>query len=222
MWLITAAACLVLIGASSSAHARYDGPDKRLPDMILAELEVTDDSLAACRLKDGPPIEATQCAGWQRTLADTRSRIAAAEAKSEARDRAQAEAQAALEAEQQAKRTRPLSDIECFKSPACRESNEARGAEAQRRRDEEHRRDLAAQAAEEAAQARQDAVLKKACGKDYMTPRIGMPIKRALQCLGQFRMSGQVNRKDGVLTTYVNDDAMLQAIDGKLVGWVEY
>lgn len=210
----TVIAFAALLGIISNiAHARYDGPDKRLPDMILAELEVTDESLAACLLKDGRPIEVPQCARWQKSLAEVRTEIVEAEAKSEAQGRALAEAQAALAAEQQAKSERLAA--------------QNRAIAAQRAIDaEKHKAEMAAQsarfAADDAAQARRDAALRKACGKDYMAPRIGMPIKRALQCLGEFRVSGQVNRKDGVLTTYVNDDAMLQAIDGKLVGWVEY
>jgi hypothetical protein len=115
-----------------------------------------------------------------------------------------------------------LSDIECFRSPECRAASEARPAEKQLQREAEQKAQNEAYDKAEAAQELRQVANRKACGKDYMAPRIGMPIKRALQCLGEFRMTGQVNRKDGILTTYTNDDAMLQAIDGKLVSWVEY
>lgn len=114
-----------------------------------------------------------------------------------------------------------LSEVECFKSPECRASAEDRAAEKQLQREAEQKAQNEAYDKAEAAQALRQAATRKACGKDYMAPRIGMPIKRALQCLGEFRMISQVNRKDGILSTYVNEDAMLQAIDGKLVSWVE-
>ncbi|MEY2690365.1 MAG: hypothetical protein RL375_4565 [Pseudomonadota bacterium] len=150
-------------------------------------------------------------------------------------DQRQAEQQRqanADEREAQAERTRRAVE-------AARVEDEARKA-GQAKREEEQRKAIAAKAeaekagrlaedarwaaesaAAEAEDARRQAALRKACGKDYMAPRIGMPIKRALQCLGEFRMISQVSRQDGILSTYVNEDAMLQAIDGKLVSWIE-
>jgi len=114
-----------------------------------------------------------------------------------------------------------LSDIECFKSPTCRAEKEAVAQAQAEARERDHKAALARQAQQEADEERAEAALKKACGKDYMAPRIGMPIKRALQCLGGFALVRQVNRKDGVLSTYESNDgeAWLHELGGRVVAW---
>lgn len=230
-WIAVAATLLV----SLAAHAQPSGPDKRLPQMILDELDVTDASLADCRYRNGSRIDADQCKRWQDKLAQVRAEIAAADRQIET-DRREADLQRQANADQRAaqaeQRQRAVEAAraedearrrsQAEKEAAWHKELAARAAAETERRRAEDARWAAETAAAEAADARRVAALRKACGKDYMTPRIGMPIERALQCLGKFRRTGQVNRKDGVLTTYTNGSAMLQEIDGKLVSWVEY
>lgn len=79
--------------------------------------------------------------------------------------------------------------------------------------------DRAERKAEAQARSKTVAERKAACGADYLTPRIGMPIDRALQCVGAFRLQGQINRADGVLSTYLGARRYLHVMDGRVVAW---
>jgi len=71
-------------------------------------------------------------------------------------------------------------------------------------------------------QREQDAVraaAQKACGADFGVPRVGMTLDRAKQCLGHARLTGQVNRKDGVASLYTNDRVQLIVMENKVVAW---
>jgi len=71
------------------------------------------------------------------------------------------------------------------------------------------------QASDEALRAK----ARKECGEDFGMPRVGMTLQRARQCLGYARLVGQVNRKDGVASVYVNGRVQLIVMDGKVVAW---
>lgn len=86
--------------------------------------------------------------------------------------------------------------------------NEAAIARTKERLDQVEREDAAREAA-----------ARKACGQDYMTPRVGMPLKRAQLCLGELDLQGQVNRKDGVLSTYYGAGFYVHEMDGRVVSW---
>lgn len=63
---------------------------------------------------------------------------------------------------------------------------------------------------------------KKLCGDDYLTPKIGMSIERAQKCVGNFRLTSQLNRADGVVSTYSAVRTYLHVIDGRIVSWGRY
>lgn len=79
----------------------------------------------------------------------------------------------------------------------------------------------AAQLREKAAQSKENAIKDK-CGVDYKTPQIGMKISRANECVGKFRLSAQINRADGVVSTYEGNGMYLHVMDGHIVSWGKY
>ncbi|EGI75896.1 hypothetical protein [Hylemonella gracilis] len=81
---------------------------------------------------------------------------------------------------------------------------------------EQRRQELQAQrlANEKETDARQ-----KECGGDYGTPRVGMSLERAKYCVGDLRLKGQVNRSDGVVSTYWAGKVYLHVMNGKVVSW---
>lgn len=164
--------------------------------------------LQHCRYQTGIEMEAGVCDALRRTRADDDAREALEAASRQSanadwerdtqqRDDAkrQAQAQAA-----QVRADRQASELGAMRGRAARE-DAAERVEAQR--------DSAAKAA---AQAR--------CGADYKAPRIGMPIARAQECVAPMRVTGQVNRADGVLTTYRSGSgAFFHTMNGLIVAW---
>lgn len=62
---------------------------------------------------------------------------------------------------------------------------------------------------------------KTKCGADYKRPAIGMPIERVRQCVAEsIRVTGQLNRADGVVTTYTSNNGwFFQVMNGRIVAW---
>jgi hypothetical protein len=72
----------------------------------------------------------------------------------------------------------------------------------------------------EAAKASKATAAKKAaCGADYMRVRIGMDVARVQQCVTSMRVTGQIQRADGVLTTYAGGGAFFHVMNGRIVAW---
>jgi hypothetical protein len=63
---------------------------------------------------------------------------------------------------------------------------------------------------------------KVACGDDYGTPRIGMSLERAQQCVGKFTLVSQLNKADGIVSTYEAGSMYLHVMDKKIVAWGRY
>lgn len=86
-------------------------------------------------------------------------------------------------------------------------------------------------AAEREAQDRADAarirknaaaesIQRAKCGGDYKTPRIGMTMDRVRECVStSFKLIGQTNTEQGIVTTYRAPGGYLHVIDGKVVQW---
>lgn len=114
-----------------------------------------------------------------------------------------------------------LSAADCARYPQCvsyRDAQAKREAEAAllRRADEEWKREER----EEAARNKAEAVRRAACGGDYKAPRVGMSIERVRQCVAPLKVAGQINRKDGVVTTFVTSSgAYFHAMDGLVIAW---
>ncbi|WP_200227843.1 hypothetical protein [Rubrivivax gelatinosus] len=180
--------------------------------VALLSLGSTVEALAApnletCTFSNGRPIDRIECEAMRRYSAAEEEKKArdaewlrglnmAAEAERADRDRKRQEDQARWTAERQAREAETAAEV-------------ARQEAA----------DRAERAAEARAQAKAVAAKRAACGADYLAPRIGMPIDRALQCVGAFRLQGQINRADGVLSTYLGARRYLHVMDGRVVAW---
>lgn len=64
-----------------------------------------------------------------------------------------------------------------------------------------------------------EAAAKANCGDDFKSPRVGMTIQRAKQCVGRFKMVAQINRADGVVTTYRGNAGTLHVMQGVVIAW---
>lgn len=101
---------------------------------------------------------------------------------------------------------------------------------------EKRRKEAAYQARYEASQRENEARLAKLekerqeriaaakakrekCGADYLKPRIGMAIERAKECVAPLRLDSQINRADGVLSTYTARGVYVHVMDGVIVSW---
>jgi multidrug efflux pump subunit AcrA (membrane-fusion protein) len=75
---------------------------------------------------------------------------------------------------------------------------------------------------ERAAKKKRDvdvAELKARCGSDYKTPSIGMSIGRVQECVGPVKLSGQVNRPDGVASVYTYGPLWVNVMAGRVIAW---
>lgn len=124
------------------------------------------------------------------------------------------------------KANRGLSDIDCFQSPECRMQKEAA---ARVRREREEQTKVAEQEEIERAEAARvkqaetsKASGKAKCGDDYKNPHIGMPIDRVRACVTAVKMTAQLSRADGVVTTYEGGGAYFHIMDGRVVSWGKY
>lgn len=77
-----------------------------------------------------------------------------------------------------------------------------------------------AQAASDEREARrQDQVRRKVCGTDYANPQVGMHMARVRSCVGDVVLLGQVNRADGVVSTYRSGRLLLTVHKDRIVAW---
>lgn len=103
---------------------------------------------------------------------------------------------------------------------------EAKQAEWRAEKDAEHAMGLKAQQeqiqwekATAKAASERTAKQKTICGEDYRSPRVGMTLIRAKECVAEFKLKGQLNRADGVVSTYMAGQTYLHVMDGKIVSW---
>lgn len=162
--------------------------------------------LANCVYSNGVKIPADECAAFN--AAEDRKKAFAAKAEASRVENARVESQ--READRAAEQARLKSEY-----AARKQADELALA----KRQQEFEREQAVQTANDRrAEARRTQV-KQMCGADYMTPSIGMSIGRAKECLGRMKLTGQINRKDGVVSTYVGATGYLHVMDGRVVAW---
>lgn len=122
------------------------------------------------------------------------------------------------------KAQQPLSEVECIAAPGCIEQVDARARArreywAEQDRKEQEGRDRAEDVAERKVQ-QAAAIVKTRCGADYKAPRIGMSIARAQECVTPMQVTGQINRADGIVTTYRGGGgSYFHAMNGVIVSW---
>lgn len=99
-----------------------------------------------------------------------------------------------------------------------------------KKQNEEYQRDLAREERQRIAAQKQQRVqqakaageqkaLQDVCGADYKALRVGMPLFRANQCYGKFVLRSQINRADGVVSTYWHGSTYAHVMNGLIVSW---
>lgn len=102
------------------------------------------------------------------------------------------------------------------------EKSQQRQAERAKRGAEMDAENLAYEKQEQAARRKRTAVeeqVKATCGGDYKTPSIGMDLQRVRQCIGPVKLTGQVNRSDGVASVYTYGALWINVMSGRVVAW---
>lgn len=187
--------------------------------MILVVTLISNSALASgedlvnCRWKDGREIDPRDCATFRRVAAEDQANEDAYQkryAEMQESNRKRDEERAAEKAKQQA-----IIEVGNKKRVA---EIARQDAESKRYRDNEERKE---RAAEKSAAAREQAVKDK-CGADYRTPKIGMALARAQQCVGKFTLKSQINRADGVISTYTNGYTYINVMDDRIVSWQKF
>lgn len=95
-------------------------------------------------------------------------------------------------------------------------------AEQAKRRAEMEAESVAEGKRERAAQKKRDAEtadLKVRCGADYKSPSIGMRIERVQECVSPVKLVSQLNRADGVVSTYRSGTLTVHAMSGRVMAW---
>lgn len=165
--------------------------------------------LRDCRFDNGVEVPADECAAMRKAFA-------AEQATAKARAAQLADINARLEAQQRLE----------AQAKASAASEAAAAREAQRSKDVEAMRQVQARMDEDdRAVLRQEAAAvvkaKAVCGGDYKNPSIGMTVERLRQCVSNsLKIAGQVNRADGIVTTYTTSSgAFFHMMNGKVIAW---
>jgi len=169
----------------------------------------TGEDLENCRWQNGVPIKQSVCDSMRRHDAETAARKA-----KEAEQRREAQRQhdeylAKRQAEQEESKKRQAEHKVKFE----REEAERKAAAEQAQRE---------QAEYERSVAKKQQERKAECGDDYATPRIGMTLERANRCVGTFKLVSQLNRADGVVSTYRAGRIHIHVMGGKVAAWNRY
>lgn len=91
-----------------------------------------------------------------------------------------------------------------------------------RQREADERAEAAADRRAAAVSATAASNLKSKCGDDYKSPRIGMSIDRVRACVTPVKLKGQLNRADGVVSTFVGGNAYFHVMEGRIISWGKY
>jgi len=204
----------LLIAAAALAVAVPSASAETLPEMLKREMEVTDASLAECRKIDGVQVEPLRCSGWKGTLA----RAYAEEAQKA--ENARYTRQAILDDEAYQKDLQKKKDAELAERAARRAQRDQAEREHLAVLEKQRAAQEAAEAAADRHAAKLEADRKAKCNDDYKKPRVGMTIERVKECVSTaFKVAGQTNTGQGVVTTYRAPGGYLNVIDGKVVQW---
>ena len=105
-------------------------------------------------------------------------------------------------------------------------ADRARRDESERLRAEQYRLESEATAKADAAADRRanaaHAAQTATCGADYKAPRIGMHIDRVRACVTPVKVTAQLSRMDGVVTTYEGGNAYFHVMEGRVLSWGKY
>jgi flagellar biosynthesis GTPase FlhF len=162
---------------------------------------------ANCRWTDGRSMSEKDCEFFRKLKAADEAEEAAHQARSQARLNKQREER---QAQEQARSARLAAEKKEREERFALEMEKAKVLQQQREQDEKVR---------ETEQDRQIAILRTQCGSDLDRPAIGQTITRFQKCVGDVEQTGQINRKDGVVTTYEGSGYVVHVMGGKVVAW---
>lgn len=168
------------------------------------------EDIERCLYNNGQPMDQRVC--------DTLRKKAAQDAAAAEKHKERMAAERALHDEQQAQAETKRQEVQ--------REQEAKQAERRAKQEEQNATALKAQQeqiqwekATAKAASERTAKQKAICGDDYKSMRVGMTLDRAKECVADFKLKGQINRADGVVSTYRAGPIYLHVMDGKIVSW---
>lgn len=124
------------------------------------------------------------------------------------------------EAEKKSKQEAQEKQKADWASADAKRAEESRAYWAKERIEKEAEAKAESRASRQAATA--TGALKAKCGDDYKSPRIGMLIERVRACVTAVKMTAQLSRADGFVTTYEGGGAYFHVMDGRVLSWGKY
>lgn len=230
--LLTGIVATIILVSTSSAQTTSPAPEPQAPPSQNTKEERDKRDLAECAAanrKDGR----LDGAGFAKCLTE-RARVSREAEQSAARARLEAmREKAAKDKAAAAEKERALTDDHKRRVQAGvtadaerREKEEAARAA---RVDQNQRREAEYQAnraqllremdAAKAEEQRAEDARRKKCGGDYGKIAVGMNFSRVQQCSGPFMAIGQINRGDGVVSTFENPWWFVHVMRGTVIAW---
>ena len=171
------------------------------------------EDLVKCISPDGTRIPATLCERYRQQEIAERKRLA----RFAEQDRQQ---QLVRDEERKQQETKSL-EIRQQREKVDEEQRKEQAAR-QAKSEADYERYKREEAKQEKRAAENTRAKKERCGTDYGAPRIGMTIERAQDCVGNFKLVSQLNRADGVVSTYSSGRVHLHVMNGKVGAWERY
>lgn len=158
-------------------------------------------------------MEPDECRSYQNYWA---KRIAAEATQKRQQEEARAEDEERRKAEQ------AIQDQRKQTAAADREKQQQEQAAQEKSRQKQSDEDDRRQAIADRQAAAKAASVKTKCGDDYKSPKIGMRLERVQECVVAVKLRSQLNRADGVVSTYEGGNAYFHIMDGRIVSWGKY
>ncbi|MDZ7920736.1 hypothetical protein [Rhodoferax sp.] len=178
--------------------------------MTSAAFAADDINLETCTYKDGTPFSAKACASLKRRAEQQAKESAIAAEQQEQRLKAKQDWLRKNEEEERAKKL-----IEEKRNTEwLARHKESNAAALQAQNEQKEWEEKTAKAVE-----KRSAELRSVCGDDYKNLQIGMTMNRAQQCVAPFKLVGQLNRADGVVSTYRSGSVYAHVMNGRVVSW---
>ena len=176
----------------------------------LAGAFAMDYDLQTCMFNNGLPMHQKSCESLKKRDAQNAEQARRYNERQAANRLVQDEQRAQAEAKQQeVQREQKLKQAEW---KAEKDADHAMGLKAQQEQ-------IQWEKATAKAASDRTAKQKSICGEDYRSPRVGMTLVRAKECVAEFKLKGQINRADGVVSTYMAGQTYLHVMDGQIVSW---
>lgn len=177
---------------------------------VSASASGAGEDLEQCRYNNGRPMDLRVCESLRKAAA--RSEVLRNHQQTSQREAAERNAeQQRMQLEKDAEDRR----LQAERAEAYRAQRELEQAGARKAQQEQQDWEIA----QERSAARLETKRKEECGQDYKAISIGMHIERAKRCVAPFKLIGQINRVDGVVSTYRSGEMYAHVMDQKIVSW---